>query len=362
VQGGANVGGMNVAADSDPGFESLRQWLGDTGVGPRDGKIRHLVGDVSRRRYLRLEADGPDAESLVLAIYPEDMAGVYRRFVATTDLLAKAGVPTPAILATDTQCRFMALEDAGNRSLYGEPVGSTETERLYSEVVDLLPRLQTIELSTVGSLSPPLDRELFTRELDQTWHLFFAPALAEFRSLEGELRSALETTLTRLEASQYVVCHRDLMSRNVQITRRGIVVLDHQDLRLGPPGYDLASLLHDSLRLSLRQRRLLEAETLDSGEPQLLSPPAGPRAAAPQARLLYWGCVAQRTSKIIGTFCSFALRGGRRHLPLIPAAVESLCEALASSGVWPHAEGDLAPVLLDYWSANLDDFGRGRVQ
>ena len=352
---------MSLAAE-DPGFEALRQWLRATGVGPADGRIRRLVGDVSRRRYLRLE-DPDSRSSLVLAIYPEDMSDAYQRFEATTALLQEAAIPVPRIHARDDGLRFMALDDAGARSLYGEPVGARETERLYRQVVEMLPRLQTIDRSAVERINPPLDRTLLQRELDQTWELFFGPALSDRPSLQRRLQQSLDRVLHVLESAAPIVCHRDLMARNLQIADGVVVVLDHQDLRMGPPGYDLASLLHDSLRLSPRQRRLLEQGATrqvagSQRQPDDLGSETGPDGGAAAC---YWPCVVQRTAKIVGTFCSFALRGGRRHLPLIPAAIESLCEGLREANIDTCAERDLAPVLLDYWSANLDDFGGARL-
>nr|HPK65586.1 phosphotransferase [Thermoanaerobaculia bacterium] len=48
-----------------------------------------------------------------------------------------------------------------------------------------------------------------------------------------------------------MACHRDYMVRNLLPVGDGEVaavgVIDHQDLRLGPPWYDLASLCNDSL-------------------------------------------------------------------------------------------------------------------
>jgi aminoglycoside/choline kinase family phosphotransferase len=83
----------------------------------------------------------------------------------------------------------------------------------------------------------------------------------------------------------------------------GIAVLDHQDLRLGPPEYDLASLLNDTL--------FPPAEI----EEELLAAALGGVGGAD--RVGYHRAAAQRTLKAVGTYTKFSLRGAHRHLPLI---------------------------------------------
>jgi aminoglycoside/choline kinase family phosphotransferase len=109
-----------------------------------------------------------------------------------------------------------------------------------------------------------------------------------------------------------------------------LVVLDHQDLRLGPPGYDLASLLNDSL--------FPPAELEEGWLARVLPPGEAPRLA-------YHRAAAQRTLKAVGTFAAFARRGSDRHLPLIPPTLE---RALYHLGRLPEGR-KLAPELERRW-------------
>ena len=79
-------------------------------------------------------------------------------------------------------------------------------------------------------------------------------------------------------------------------------MLDHQDLRLGPPFYDLASLLNDTLFPPPEAEEALLAAV----------------APSPAERVRYHRAAAQRTLKAVGTYATFARRGANRHLPLIP--------------------------------------------
>jgi aminoglycoside/choline kinase family phosphotransferase len=62
--------------------------------------------------------------------------------------------------------------------------------------------------------------------------------LAEFRSISREL-----------SAFPRLLCHRDFHVRNMMVKKGILYVIDFQDARWGPPCYDLASLLKDSLEL-----------------------------------------------------------------------------------------------------------------
>lgn len=81
-----------------------------------------------------------------------------------------------------------------------------------------------------------------------------------------------------------------------------LVVLDHQDLRPGPPFYDLASLLNDSLFVPERiATRLTEQKLTDQ-----------------EQRFSYHRAATQRALKAVGTYEAFARRGYDRHRSLIP--------------------------------------------
>jgi aminoglycoside/choline kinase family phosphotransferase len=64
----------------------------------------------------------------------------------------------------------------------------------------------------------------------------------------------------KVDAFPKSVIHRDFQSQNIMITKRGIPrILDYQGARMGPPAYDLASILWDPyyrLEDNLRERLL----------------------------------------------------------------------------------------------------------
>lgn len=264
-----------------------------------------LPGDVSPRRYTRLV--GADGGSAILATYPPEIRGTCARFLRTTALLEQAGVPVPRVLAADCDEGWMLVEDLGPQTLaeWGRGRPWSELQPYFERALELADRIGRIPLASLDGLNPRLDGALLRKELAQTWDLFLQPrGLTGGEPLTRALSAALDAICANLGAEHPVSCHRDFMVRNLMPVvsggeSGGLIVLDHQDLRPGPPAYDLASLLNDTLFPPPQIEEELLSRTA-------MNPVSYHRAAA------------QRTLKAVGTYTSFALRGADRHLPLVP--------------------------------------------
>lgn len=288
--------------------DGLESWLAAAGF-PSCEPLP-LPGDVSPRRYTRLV--GADGGSAILATYPPEVRGTCARFLRTTALLSEAGVPVPRVLASDCDEGWMLVEDLGPQTLAEWGCGRpwSELRPWFERALDLAERIGRIPVASVEGLNPRLGGELLRKELQQTWDLFLEP-----RGLTTPaLGAVLDEICANLDAETPISCHRDFMVRNLMPLPAGagedLVVLDHQDLRLGPPAYDLASLLNDTLfpppevEESLLSRTGVERES-------------------------YHRAAAQRTLKAIGTYTSFALRGAERHLPLVAPTLSRCLSHLA---------------------------------
>jgi len=308
-------------------FAACRTWLAAREPGVE--RLDPMPGDVSARHYFRAHRG---RETLVVAFYPPALRDACRRWLATDRLLSEAGVRTPTILDADCATGFMLLEDLGAETLQDhESSGWPALEPWLRTAVDVADRIRRLDGDQVAGLLPPLGAALLEAELEQTWSLYLEP-----RGLTGDpataraLRTGLDRLVAELAASPPEPCHRDFMARNlVPLPASAVAVLDHQDLRPGPPFYDLASLTNDTLY-----------------------PPApwteellGDRLETPGARLAFHRAAAQRALKIVGTFESFRRRGSRRHVGLIRPSLEA---ALSHLALLPETV-DLAPVLRRAW-------------
>jgi aminoglycoside/choline kinase family phosphotransferase len=303
---------MAQAATSDSPREELAAWLREELTGALAAiEIRALAGDVSPRRYYRVRLA---RAAWIAAYYPADALPAFDRYLATSALLTEAGVRVARIDRHDRQRGLMLLEDLGARNLYELPGKKwRDLEPYFEDALRQLALLRGIDRQACAGLNPPLDAALLLAELAKTWALFLEPYARGDRRFTESLRGCLDALCEHFADAVLVPCHRDFMARNLMPLEPGrVAILDHQDLRLGPPAYDIASLLNDSLFAPPGVERRLSRR-----------PPADEIS-----RQDYLRCVVQRTLKAVGTFVSFAEKGYPRHLRLVPSCCARAARAL----------------------------------
>jgi aminoglycoside/choline kinase family phosphotransferase len=307
---------MSEALQEETVRSEMESWL--AGSGFQIAEWQPLPGDVSPRRYTRLAfADGTTA---ILATYPPEVQATCPRFLRTTEILTAGGIPVPRILAVDCERGWMVVEDLGPLTLGDWRDRSwSELEDYFGHALDLAGRIGRLQVDGLEALNPILGGELMTRELKQTWDVFLEPhGFLDDAAVTAALRAGLDEIVSRLAAETPVPCHRDFMVRNLMPLPSGrVVVLDHQDLRLGPPLYDVASLLNDTVFPSPEDEEALLAQAMSW------------EGAGPEDRERYHRAAAQRTLKAVGTYAAFARRGANRHVPLIPPTLGRFLEHLA---------------------------------
>jgi aminoglycoside/choline kinase family phosphotransferase len=302
-----------------PGGGDLEAWaaehLGDGVV------LRHLVGDASTRVYHR--AALPGGGTMVLMVTGEAFPpGDLPWLVANRVFLALA-LPVPQVLLEDAARGIVGLEDLGDELLEGVvrkegSAGAETVEGYYRQALGMLRSLRRTgtpradELRTAGSA---LDASLFHRELEffrehlLEGHLGYAPGAGARKVLDHSLRLLAEEAA----AGPRVLCHRDFHARNLIVRDSRLRLVDHQDARLGPDLYDLASLLRDpyaelpaDLESAFLAEFLRDAYFAVSGEDHL-------------AR--FERVALQRDLKALGTYGHQAtVRGKTDYLAYVPRA------------------------------------------
>lgn len=302
-----------------PDLMDLGPWL--SSVGWPGCRVEPLTGDVGARRYLRIHCT--DGSTAVLAIYPPEMRPAARRFLATTGLLRSIGVRVPEVLAEDWMQGHVLVEDLGDATMeaWARDRPGPEVAERFRAASRTARRVASLDPAAVEELSPPLDRVLLARELALTRESFLEPRGLARGTLARRLDASFAALAEAIAAVPPVPCHRDFMVRNLMPWREGVAVLDHQDLRLGPPLYDLASLLNDTLFPDPE----LEAELLAVA---VEAPPGGDLPT--DRRLEYHRVAAQRTLKAVGSYAMAARRGQRHHVERIGPTFERALAHLAA--------------------------------
>ncbi len=282
---------------------AIDAFLGAHGFG--GARRSPLAGDASVRRYQRLTG-GP--RPAVLMDAPPAALDV-RPFLEVARWLSELGLSAPEVIAADAALGLVLLEDLGD-DLFSRVVAERALEPcLYETAVDLLAMLHR---TPPDPALPRYDDPWLMREAELLTE-WYAPALgaaaaADYRAI---WRSLLPAARVGAEGFVYVDYHADnllWLPARAGLARVGL--LDFQDARLGPPAYDLVSLLEDA-------RRDVDPDLARAMRDRYLA--ARPELDADAFRAAYAVLGAQRNSKILGLFTRLARRDGKpQYLDLLP--------------------------------------------
>ena len=215
--------------------------------------VRLASADASFRRYLRV--DTQDGQSRIVMDAPPDRENC-RPFVQVAQLMARAGLRVPDILAWDEAQGFMLLSDLGRHTLLDvlnrdEPLANLPHYR------QACAALVAWQGASRPDVLPAYDEALLRRELQLVpdWYLGRHKGVAVEGRVADTLATAFDAIVARNLAGPWVFVHRDFMPRNLMVPPAGYTpdsavqalgVLDFQDAVYGPVTYDIASLMRDA--------------------------------------------------------------------------------------------------------------------
>ena len=308
-----------------------------------------LAGDGSDRRFYRLLG----SPTVVLLFHPLPPGGEVNEndsyYLVGRHLRAR-GVPVPEIY---TYCReefWMLMEDLGDISLESvlkrQPQES-QIRHWYRQALELLVDMQlkgkedfdTSWCFDTTMLHRPF---LWERECGYFVRAFLNNYLGLATTME-DLAPDFEPLLTgALPAGPSYFLHRDFQSRNLFITSGRLRVIDFQGGRLGPLGYDVASLLIDPY---VDLSPAWQAECLDYYLELLQSRLEVDPAAF---REQYYHLALCRNLQVLGAYAYLSkVKGKDNFARYIPIAVAGLRQRLqARPGAWPRLEQLAAGLLL----------------
>ncbi len=215
--------------------------------------VAKLLGDASSRQYYRYFSDS--GTSYVLAAYPEQFDPGSFTYKQIYDLLQEIEVPVPEIIDLDGELGIVLQQDLGNDSLQKILRAAADNQKtiLLRNAID-----HVVKIQTEGSRAFQPECSGFHLAFDEPklkWEFDFFRKhyLENYRRLPADGFPGLdeEFTIIARELAEYprVLTHRDFHVRNMMLKNGILFVIDFQDARWGPPSYDLASLLKDSLEL-----------------------------------------------------------------------------------------------------------------
>ncbi len=303
-------------------------------AGWHDAERARMGGDASSRVYHRLTK--PSGETAIVMISPPRPDGPpvrrgkpYSRiarlaesvhaFEAIDRGLLAEGFSAPTILAQDLEAGLLLLEDFGSEPVVDEHGPMVER---YGEATRCLAALhcktlpRSLPANQGGEYAiPPYDLEAMLIETELLLDWYFPQVIgtqpsgsvrAEFghlwRELAGEVLAGPQTWTLRDYHSPNLVW----LPGREGIARIGL--LDFQDAVIGPPAYDVASLLQDA-RVSVPPEIELRLLGLYAAARRA----ADPDFDMPAFATAYAIMAAQRATKILGIFARLSRRDGKPH-------------------------------------------------
>jgi len=214
--------------------------------------LEPIPTDGSTRLFWRVK--GPTLEASFVAMVNPPTEDFLREenqaYLFIGRHLHQRGVPVPQIFAHKLLRGFFLMADLGTTSLQAAIKNNTNPLPYYERVLDILVRLHTKGPKGFDTQwccqTCKYDRYVM-RSLESDY--FKKAFLIGYLGLDRDLKP-LDKDFDHL-ADMASLCnadsviHRDFQSRNIMIQDDGVGILDWQGARLGPPAYDLASLVVD---------------------------------------------------------------------------------------------------------------------
>jgi hypothetical protein len=261
-----------------------------------------------------------------------------RPFVALSRALRERGFSAPEIFAADLETGFLLIEDLGSEGVVGGDPPAPIEER-YAVAIDVLVALHNSDLPATLPVAPRIEHELPPYDLEALsieielmldWYLPHRGVTSPPPPLREYFLGLWRTVLNEIIQLPRTWVLRDYHSPNLLwlSAREGIArlgLLDFQDAVMGPPAYDVASLLMDA-----------RADVSEELELKLLSRyTIGRKAANADFDLdefvrSYRALGVQRASKILGIFARLNNRDNKpQYLAHLPRVWNYLTRALA---------------------------------
>ena len=315
--------------------------------------VERITGDASSRQYFRARAK--DA-SVIIALYPSPFDETERAakrlarleantpsarltfandpcaHLEVTSLFHEVGLPVPAIVLASGVDGAMLIEDVGDTRLQDWLSNSSreETTDAYNRAIEMVVQIQEATERAISADS--ICAHLAFDEGKLRWELgfFFANYFNKYLKVKldpavaNAVQQDFKAVCAELAARPRVLTHRDYHTRNLMMHGGTMFIIDHQDARMGPASYDVASLLGDPYAV------------LDSGLAnalveyfiELKSRSTKPLDDANEFRVELDLTMVQRMLKAIGTYASKAATDNPVYIPYINPALDRALAAI----------------------------------
>lgn len=283
----------------------------------------------SDRAYYRVRSSGRTAVLLKTGAGDPD----YIRQIELTRFLQKYGLPVPVLLAAEPGRGEAAIEDLGDISLYVWLKCHREAaaiEAVYQKILDMLITLHTRATEHIAEC-PTLETRLFNYEhlrWESSYFLeHFVKGLKGIEpspSITAGLLQEFHHLAAQVDVFRKTIVHRDFQSQNIMIQSDNTPrLIDYQGARIGPPAYDVISMLRDPYRpLAHEMQRRLTSYYLEGMQAY-----SGAPWSAEELLPTLLPCSLQRHMQALGAYAFLSrVKGKTYFLQHVPQALKFLTQ------------------------------------
>jgi NDP-sugar pyrophosphorylase family protein/aminoglycoside/choline kinase family phosphotransferase len=284
----------------------------------------------SDRKYYRVKKNHHSAVLMQCAENDPD----FQRHIEYTTFFRTYAVPVPELITTEPHAKTATFEDLGDLSLYSWLKclrAADQVEEMYRKVLDILIPVHTTATGHVHEC-PLLNTRIFDYEYLRWETTYFLERFVEgIKNKKVDNTSSLNDEFHKLalmvDSFPKTIVHRDFQSQNIMITKGGIPrILDYQGARIGPPAYDVVSILWDPyyrLEDSIRDQLLIYYISKVNDEISFDT----------EFRATLLPCRLQRHMQALGAYGFLATVKGKKYfMNHIPEGVRLLKEDISQAG------------------------------
>ena len=214
-------------------------------------KLKKIKSDASFREFFRLYKG--DKTSIIVTAKKERFKNL-ETYSVINSFLRKKGVYTPNLISQHFKEGIMEIQDFGANTLLNHVKQSKNKLGIYKKCVDVILKIQKIKAIRkikFGS-NKYLNLSIYNvanleKESDLFFNWYLRGVLGKRKS--SKYKTTIKKELRRLYKKIFFknkfIVHRDFHVSNIMLTNKKLGIIDTQDLILGNPMYDLASLIDD---------------------------------------------------------------------------------------------------------------------
>ena len=214
-------------------------------------RLKKLINDASFREFFRLYKG---KKSTIIVKTNKERFKNLIAYSAVNKFLRKQGIYTPKTISQNFKDGILEIEDFGDKTLLNYLKKSKHILPIYKKCINIILKLQKIKPTKKIKINSKkkLNLSIYNlRNLHKESNLFLDWYLPEIigkkktNKIKKIIKKELNSLYIQINFKNNFFVHRDFHISNIMPINKKFGIIDSQDIILGNPMYDVASLIDD---------------------------------------------------------------------------------------------------------------------